>query len=104
MCVYLYIVPSYGDYNQIIDNFIHPTKNIQYIVDFILAKYYYMNFITECIACCQSILYSYDNYILPMDYNIYMKIISFYSMSLTKFIQTNPTIKNPKPISSMAMI
>ena len=87
------IVPSYGDYHQIINNFIHPTQNIQYIVDFILVKYYYMNFITECIACCQSILYSYDNYILPMDYNIYMKIISFYSMSLTKFIQTNPTNK-----------
>lgn len=83
------IVRSYGDYNQILNNFIHPTKHIWYIVEYIAKGYHQLGYYQECMDCCDSLLYSYDNFLLPMDYTLYMRILSLYYMSIVKMNDAN---------------
>jgi Bacterial protein of unknown function (HtrL_YibB) len=83
------IVRSYGDYNQILNNFIHPTKNIWYIVEVIIKAYHNFGYYKECIACCECVLYSYDNFLIEMDYNLYMRTMCFYYMSVIKLNENN---------------
>lgn len=85
------IVKSYGDYNQILNNFQYPTKNIWYILEVIIKGYFHHGYFQECMQCCESVLYSYDNYLIPMDYDMYMKTISMYYLSLMKLISMTDT-------------
>ena len=72
---------SYGDYGQILNNFIHPTKNINYISN-IIKKYLNSGYNRECSDCCKKILYSIETLNIPCSKNIYMDILfSFYVSS-----------------------
>jgi hypothetical protein len=70
------IVRSYGDYGQILNNFIYPTKNIEYIFHMILKRYYDFKYYEECIPCCRALLKSRSLGIEIPDY-IIQWIMSF---------------------------
>ena len=59
------IVKSYGDYNTILNNFITPSKDFNYIINFILNNYINFGYYRECYDACKKIL---D--VLNSNYNI----------------------------------
>ena len=75
------VVKSYGDYRQILNNFALPTRNIGYIVDFIVDGYFRRQYYRECIHCCQAVLAAFDQYLIPMDYTLYMRTLRMHQLS-----------------------
>uniref|UniRef100_A0A6C0D4Y9 Uncharacterized protein n=1 Tax=viral metagenome TaxID=1070528 RepID=A0A6C0D4Y9_9ZZZZ len=62
------ITRSYGDYGQIWNNFIRPTKNYHYIYYFILKNYIELGYWSEAKNCCQVLLEQVENhhvYVIP---------------------------------------
>lgn len=53
------IKKSYGDYNQILDNFISVNKNIHYIFYFIICRYREHGYTKELKECCNWVLKEY---------------------------------------------
>ena len=75
------IVKSYGDYRQILNNFLFPTRNLGYIYEYIVKGYFQRQYYSECIDCCQTILVSFERYLVPKDYLLYMKTLLYYYLS-----------------------
>jgi hypothetical protein len=74
---------SYGDYGQILNNFIYPTRNIHYIYWLIIKNYFNFGYHKECYDCCKKVLYSIENLNVNIGSDIYMDIMSnYYSSSL----------------------
>jgi hypothetical protein len=70
---------SYGDYNNILNNFIQPTKGFSYIYNFCIKTYLDFGYYKEGYNCCKKLLNQIENYSVHVDYNIYMNILfSFY--------------------------
>lgn len=51
---------SYGDYGQLINNFINPTRDFYYIFYFIINNYLNYDYYKECYDCCKKNLYSIE--------------------------------------------
>lgn len=81
------VVKSYGDYRQILNNFILPTRNLGYIVDFIAERYLNHQYYRECMECCRAVLASFDQFLVPMDYVLYMRILRMYHTCMEKTAQ-----------------
>lgn len=75
------IEKSYGDYGQIINNFIHPTRNSHYIYYLIIKRYLDFGYNKECYDCCKKVLYSIENQYIPCGFDIYFKILYAYYIS-----------------------
>lgn len=75
------LVPSYGDYRQILNNFDGPTKNVSYIVEYIANGYFQLHYYRECMGCCRAVLDAYEQYKIPMDYEGYMRTLALYYLS-----------------------
>lgn len=58
------IARSYGDYGQILNNFIQPQKNLHYIYYFILKKYIEKNYWREAHECSFALLNAIGNHIV----------------------------------------
>jgi len=85
------VVKSYGDYRQILNNFISPTRNIGYIVDFIIERYFSHQYYRECMECCRAVLASFDQFLVPMDYVLYMRTLRIYHTCVE--MQTKKTLQ-----------
>ena len=75
---------SYGDYGQILNNFIHPTRNYSYIYKSIIYYnlYYYGNY-RESYDCAKELQYGIEELGYKVDADIYMDIlIARYKSSL----------------------
>jgi hypothetical protein len=73
---------SYGDYGQIINNFIRPTVNIQYIYGNYINKSLAFGYNRECYDCCKVLLEEIENFRVSMDYCLYMRTLyDFYVSS-----------------------
>jgi hypothetical protein len=75
------IYRSYGDYGQIWNNFIRPTRNIHYIYYFILKNYLNYEYYKEALDCSKTLLReieSHNIYVIP---NMYMNILFDYFIS-----------------------
>lgn len=83
---YTDIEKSYGDYGQIINNFIYPTRNINYIYHCIIRNYLQFGYHRECYDCCKKVLYSIEKLNISCDANIYMSILFSYYVSSFYFI------------------
>jgi hypothetical protein len=68
------IQKSYGDYGQIINNFIQIEKNFSYIYYNIIKKYLDFGYNKECYDCCKKVISDIEN-ISNIDYNIYFMIL-----------------------------
>jgi hypothetical protein len=72
---------SYGDYGQIVNNFIRPTKNIPYIYGLILMNYFNKGYYRECYDCAVVLLKEIENYNLYVSWDMYMSILYVYYAS-----------------------
>ena len=54
---------SYGDYGQILNNFLSPTKNIEYVYHIIIQNFKNAGYEDAC----KALQYSVDNYLIPWD-------------------------------------
>jgi len=73
---------SYGDYGQILNNFIYPTRNLHYIYNYIIRSYFDLGYYKECYDCCQKTLHSIEQLNVQCQADIYMSILfSYYASS-----------------------
>jgi len=66
---------SYGDYGQILNNFIGPTRNIMYIYHHILKRYLQFGYNRECYDCAKALLAEIESFNIFVDYPIYLDIL-----------------------------
>jgi len=72
---------SYGDYGQIVNNWINPTRNLNYIYELILKKYYHMGYYKEADRCARELIRSFQEYHVDIDYGTYMHILELWYLS-----------------------
>lgn len=72
---------SYGDYGQLLNNFFYPTKNLDYIYQFIIeSNMMYKNY-KESYDCCKAVLYSIEKKGVSCSPCLYMCCLSAYFKS-----------------------
>uniref|UniRef100_A0A6C0JH46 Uncharacterized protein n=1 Tax=viral metagenome TaxID=1070528 RepID=A0A6C0JH46_9ZZZZ len=80
------IVKAYGDYGQIVNNFIYPQKNYHYIYYFILKNYVRLEYWREAYDCSKSLLESIENHTLCYSPEIFVGIAIDHYISAFHFI------------------
>jgi hypothetical protein len=78
------IEKSYGDYGQIINNFITTTENLHYIFYLIIRKYIQFKYYKECYHCCKKMLYSIENNKIECCEKIHMFVLLAYYISASQ--------------------
>lgn len=66
---------SYGDYGQMLDNFIVPKRNLHYIYYFILKSYSNMGYWKEAYRCSLSLINAMENYVAHDIPNMFVNIV-----------------------------
>ena len=68
---------SYGDYGQILNNFIHISNNFYYVYSFILLPMIDHGYYKEAYDCASKMIYSVENHLLDedMDYGLYISTL-----------------------------
>jgi len=90
---------SYGDYGQIINNFIHPTTNLHYIYYLIINNYLKFEYYKECYDCCIKVLYSIENNLADEYYEeLYMNVLYAYYISARNIYSETNNIISPSKI------
>ena len=78
------IVRSYGDYGQILNNFLRPTKNLHYVRHMILQRYWEQKCYRDCWEACQAVLGAMDHHWVPRDRELYLDVLDLaYRCALT---------------------
>jgi hypothetical protein len=72
---------SYGDYYNILNNFIRPTKGFEYIDNLIIKNYQNKGYHKECYDCCKIVLKEFETYNVKMNYEVYFSILYSYYIS-----------------------
>ena len=76
---------SYGDYGQILNNFINISNNFYYVYSTILLPYMEHEYFQEAFDCATKMIYSIENHLLDeeMDYGLYISTLrsQYYSAS-----------------------
>lgn len=93
----------YGDYGQILDNFIKPTKNIRYIFNYILKKYIDLSYHKEAYDCANILLKNIESYELYVDWKLYFDIL-FYHYINTFYYKPPEAIEICKKIKTICLI
>ena len=102
------IIKGYGEYNTIINNITKITTGSHYIYHVIILGYLQNGYHKECVECCEKLLEAFDNFVIEMNYDIYLLLIftlyvSLYYIDKTKakelahkvlqMIEKNPYMK-----------
>jgi len=102
------IIKSYGEYNTIVNNLIKLTTGAHYIYHVNILGYLQYGQHKECVECCEKIISAFDNFVIEMNYEIYLNIlfsfyISSYYIDITKakelahkilqIVEKNPCMK-----------
>ncbi len=69
------LVPSLGDYGQILDNFIVPTANIEYVYHTIIQGFKKMGYEKEYKAACAALRQSADEHWIQLEPAIYAELL-----------------------------
>lgn len=72
---YEHIHLSYGDYGQIVNNFLGVTRNLDYIFSHILRPLLNMGYNREAHDCSKSIIKQFENYEIEMQYDKYFEAL-----------------------------
>lgn len=75
---------GYGDYKDTLHNFLNPVKNLVFIYFGVVKGNYNMGYYRECIQACESILYSFDNFLTDINFDMYVRIYSILYLALKK--------------------
>lgn len=86
------IEKAYGDYQQILHNFIEPTRNYIYILNNIVIRYLAFGYYKECKDCCHQVLKTIESLKYPVDYNMWVKFLFFEYVS-TYYLDINEAKK-----------
>jgi len=78
-------VRSYGDYGQILNNFIYPTRNILYIVKYIVKGYSLLSYHRECYDCCTYLIRAIESFQLHVSYDLMLDIYFHFFLSAFYF-------------------
>jgi hypothetical protein len=62
---------SYGDYRDIINNFLSINTSLDYIYNYIIKKYSKYGYHRECYECCKKLITSFENYDIEINHHIY---------------------------------
>ena len=76
------IIRSYGDYGQLLNNFIKPTKNFHAIYYNLLHKYVNEQYFDEAYECAKLAVESIESIDTYCSWNIYMKILLDYYVAI----------------------
>jgi len=66
---------SYGDYGQMLNNFLSPTKNIEYVYHTVIRNFKNAGYEKEYEDACKALKYSVDNYLISVEPEIYEKLL-----------------------------
>jgi len=69
---------GYGDYAQILNNYVYPKNNLWYIYHFIIKNYLTMGYYKECCDCCQKVVDSVENRGIQVMPDVYIPILLAY--------------------------
>jgi S-adenosylmethionine/arginine decarboxylase-like enzyme len=69
------IEKSYGDYGQMWNNFIEPTRNLHYVYYMILHNYWNYGYYKECYYCGKTLVKAIESHTTDVTWNIYMLIL-----------------------------
>ena len=72
------IYPSYGDYQDIIDNFVNQRESFWYVERNIIKKYRDFGYFKEGIRCCEKVLSPIENYEVDVAPEVYIGILLHY--------------------------
>ena len=96
---------SYGDYGQILNNFINITTNFFYVYSLIMTKAYEKQHYREAYDCSTKLIYSVENHLLDtnLDYGLYISTMryQYYSATHCKPDACEAIIKKMKHIASI---
>lgn len=82
---YEYIERSYGDYGNILDNFIRPTRGWWYVDTFILGGYLNHGYYRELYDACDKLLAEFNTFRVPMDTERYFSILIKYFIAVCNY-------------------
>jgi hypothetical protein len=86
------IFRGYGDYEQMINNFIEPTRNFDYIYNIILNRYLQFGYYRESYDCSVTLLKQIESFKVHVTWDFYMKILFSYYVS-AYYYKPNECIK-----------
>ena len=85
---------SYGDYGQLLNNFFYPTKNLDYIYQFIIERNMMYKNYKESYDCCKAVLYSIEK----KGVSLYMCCLSAYFKSSLELPDVDSIYRTNKDI------
>ncbi len=83
---------SYGDYKDMLHNFIKPTTNFVYIYWSVVMRYFQMGYWKECVDVCEALIRQYDSFALEINYDLYVRLYSVLYLSLKHIDLSRATI------------
>jgi hypothetical protein len=75
------IARAYGDYGQILNNFLQPTRNIYYIVHCIIKGYSNLSYHRECYDCCIALVRQIEDFNIHISYDLMLEIYFYLFLS-----------------------
>lgn len=76
------IYRSYGDYKDMLHNFIKPTTNYVYIYWSLVMRYHQFGYWKECADVCRTLLDQYDAFAVEINYDLYVRLYFAYYQSM----------------------
>lgn len=81
------IKKSYGDYQNMLENFIKPRNNFSYIYNYIIKNYLKFGYYRECYDCCKQMIEAIEDNKSNIDYFLYVEIL--FSLYLSSYYYKN---------------
>ena len=72
---------GYGDYRDLLHNFIEPTTNLVYIYWNVVMRSFDMGYDRECMDAAMAILRRFDGFGVEMNYDLYMRLLFVYYLA-----------------------
>jgi len=77
---------SYGDYGQLLNNFVEQRENTHYIYYLILQRYVYFQYYKEGYECASKLLTEIETFKIDVGWTIYMKILESYFICVKNYV------------------
>jgi hypothetical protein len=80
---------AYGDYRDLLHNFIEPTTSFVYIYWNLVMRYDQMGYHKECMDACMTLIKQFDQYAVEINYDLYVRLYFAYYLAAQKSQQTD---------------
>ena len=72
---------GYGDYRDLLHNFLKPTTSLVYIYWSLVMRYYHMGYDKECMDVCQTMITQIDSFAVEWNMDMYVRLYSAYYLA-----------------------